>query len=453
MGNKGSIDKKTNGNLSISCISSDKEEISSHLSEYLSHHQISKAILYEDEGEEILSEEIINFKYSSFPRIYSTLNHSLLFSINTDKWFLYDLYRKDIRELNDVLYVAQFNSTSTECHVMKDKMSISFGGKTMTLDCEIETIQAGGDQCWVMTKDQKVYLFGNQRSSTNIMKGNLLNRDTLDGIKGLNKNSRIVSIGCGFFFSMFLFENGTVLGVGQSNSEKTRGAYLDWRIIDVPKMKTMSCGSNHTVGVSYSNELYFWGTCSWTNGDGKLVKKKIGMGDLVWYNASAGGFYSVASSSEGVFFFQTSLNRPKMITRTQNIILDPLPNNQHIYFLKDWKPNQIKRIHTTYSSAFIVPFNGDIVIVSIADYQDYSAISLLEEFCGTQKIFFPLSANGKPRLVWSKENHLHWSVYFRHIVLFIFLYFKRMNLLKKYSSPFPKVLIIEIIKLISKNYY
>ena len=40
---------------------------------------------------------------------------------------------------------------------------------------------------------------------------------------------------------MILFENGLVLGIGQENKERSIKKMNGWRLIDAPKMKTISC--------------------------------------------------------------------------------------------------------------------------------------------------------------------------------------------------------------------
>jgi alpha-tubulin suppressor-like RCC1 family protein len=78
----------------------------------------------------------------------------------------------------------------------------------------------------------------------------------LDSLK-IIKHQKLVAISSGFFFSMFLFSNGVVLGLGQQNDEEINKDYNHscWRVIDCPKMKTISSGSNHTIGITFENQL------------------------------------------------------------------------------------------------------------------------------------------------------------------------------------------------------
>jgi hypothetical protein len=133
--------------------------------------------------------------------------------------------------------------------------------------------------------------------------------------------------------------------------------------------------------------------------------------------------------------------------------MEPFKGNKYIYFINDWKPDEIERIHCTYSAAFIVPKKGDIIIVQFKDYKDYQVIEKIKKFAGEKKIIFPISPNGKNFPYWSKDNHNMWSDGFKKIVLSLMVIFHVKNKEKKMSFVFPKVLIYEIIKIISIYQY
>ena len=80
---------------------------------------------------------------------------------------------------------------------------------------------------------------------------------------------------------MFLFSNGVVVALGQENDEKLNTLYEhnSWKIIDCPKMKTISCGSNHTIGITFDNKLALWG-----NNASKICEDKKNPGYVVIFS-------------------------------------------------------------------------------------------------------------------------------------------------------------------------
>ena len=203
--------------------------------------------------------------------------------------------------------------------------------------------------------------------------------------------------------------------------------------------------------------------------------------EIKFYNASAGGFYSMVSSDRGIFYLGRSC--PNVIEKNKNEVFnETYKNNPSVYLVSPLLPHQIQRIVTTYSSAFIHKTDGnkkkilqkkkkkkckknffkickknfiigDIIIVGTEDYKDYSAIDEILNFYSkngdNQKLEFPISGNSR-MMGWSKENHIHFSKDFQQIVWIVLLCFKSIN---KQKNILNKYITVEILSLLSKHYY
>ena len=180
-----------------------------------------------------------------------------------------------------------------------------------------------------------------------------------------------------------------------------------------------------------------------------LFKKDVGVDDIIWYNASAGGYYSIASSNKGLYYLTTKQN-PEMITRKETKRLDSISSNQKIYFLGEILPSDIERIYTMYAAAFIFLKKEEPFIVSLGDFKNYSVFDDLFNFVSKENLILPLSGNGRNFLNWSKENHVNYPQTFRRKVFVLFLVFQFLNKKNFFNNlKFPKVLIFEIVKIFS----
>ena len=111
----------------------------------------------------------------------------------------------------------------------------------------------------------------------------------------------------------------------------------------------------------------------------------------------------------------------------------------------DWKPAEIKQIVTMYCAAILFSRKNEIIVAATADITDYSVIkTIIDTAGGVEYLQFGRSGNFRV-LEWSKENHCHFPNKFqRGVVAFFFA-------MKNFPVKVPRVLIIEIIKLLALN--
>eukprot|EP01091_Cochliopodium_minus_P000792 TRINITY_DN106_c0_g1_i1.p1 TRINITY_DN106_c0_g1~~TRINITY_DN106_c0_g1_i1.p1 ORF type:complete len:420 (+),score=81.90 TRINITY_DN106_c0_g1_i1:21-1280(+) len=392
----------------------------------------------------------INISRQGYPSICSSISHSITFKTNKG-WSRIDHDRNEIKNLDKEKPLFVFLSNSKTIY-LKDKRNASLDTLTITTSSDINFVQAGGTQCWLMTTNNDVYLLGNQESCESIGNDGKLRKEEIPLFDNHTELPTIVSIGTGFYYSMFLFKGGTVLGVGQENSERNEPLSNGWRKIKAPKMKTISCGSNQTLGVSFEEELVMWGSGAanyTTNGENPGVINIDPMVKYKWYNAACGGFYSVAISDQGVFWFGDE-EQPEVVTKSKNYKAEANAFKQHVYKISNILPKDIERLYTTYNACFIIPKEGDWTIAyHNGEFTSYQAVELILDHCGNSSLLIPLSGNSLFEMNWTKENHYQWPGKFRKTSYYVLLAFKRLNIENHFSYLIPKVIVLEFIKFLS----
>lgn len=71
--------------------------------------------------------------------------------------------------------------------------------------------------------------------------------ERMDGLD-IHPNRKVVAFAAGYYYCMLLLSSGKVIRYGQVNSEPFIGQGY-FTVIDCPvRIKSLACGSNHTVG-------------------------------------------------------------------------------------------------------------------------------------------------------------------------------------------------------------
>jgi hypothetical protein len=126
----------------------------------------------------------------------------------------------------------------------------------------------------------------------------------------------------------------------------------------------------------------------------------------------------------------------------------------NIYKVSDLLPSEIKMIYTTYATTVIYTYDPEkiILLCDTSEHTSFEAVETILNTIGKHDYFIPFSGNCNPlHKSWSKENHYLYPPKFREQTRTIFLIFKLLNSEKKFSSIFPKVLLLEIIRFSSYN--
>eukprot|EP01091_Cochliopodium_minus_P002109 TRINITY_DN12000_c0_g1_i1.p1 TRINITY_DN12000_c0_g1~~TRINITY_DN12000_c0_g1_i1.p1 ORF type:complete len:405 (+),score=72.31 TRINITY_DN12000_c0_g1_i1:45-1217(+) len=388
--------------------------------------------------------------YSSLPHTYSTLNSNFMIGFDDFTWHIFDHYtHKSGNE--EKLYSMQ----ACNAKLSENKKDLLIGGKIIETK-GIEIGQGGSGQYWAISKDQtEIFFFGNQQG-VEIQKEYEFDPSIFQSF--FSMETKVIGVGVGYYYTMILFENGRVFSSGQENQETNKQDLGNWREVDCPPMKNITCGSNHTVGVSRQGDLVAWG-CRLQNLIGNSNPGLIDVGfDHEWYNTSSGGLFFIGVSNKGIYFFDLNENSPMEFCKRRKKKYEK--SEKGIYLISTISPEEIRRIHSTYYKAVIIPKTLDpFVISSSSSYREHNEFEIfddLKKLCNTKnsKLLFPVSPTGRSFLVWKKENHVHWSHSFRAKVFQSLITFKIVNTHNLIGvRPIPKVLLFEIIKFVSVGSY
>ena len=126
---------------------------------------------------------------------------------------------------------------------------------------------------------------------------------------------------------------------------------------------------------------------------------------------------------------------------------------QYSYKVSDLKASEIKLLMTTYNTAVIFTENTEdwTLLSHNKEYSSFFGFQSIIDLSKDKPLLFPFSGNSNSILIWSKEKHFLFSQKFKELVYVVLLCFRHLNSSKTLSSIFPKVIIFELLKIVSKS--
>ena len=173
-----------------------------------------------------------------------------------------------------------------------------------------------------------------------------------------------------------------------------------------------------------------------TRNDNKVIFPES-FGEVKCYNVGCTGWETVVSTNKGIIYIgsQTSLYLNGKQSEEISIKNEKNFNLISLLFL----PQQIKHVFCTYNSFHIFDFNGN-VISGKESFNFYSKIDL-------KSVSFLPTFNTRS-FQWTKELHKSFPLRFKSMVFCFLLCMKT----RSKNIFVPKVLLVEIIKILSKSY-
>eukprot|EP01091_Cochliopodium_minus_P017498 TRINITY_DN687_c0_g1_i1.p1 TRINITY_DN687_c0_g1~~TRINITY_DN687_c0_g1_i1.p1 ORF type:complete len:378 (-),score=89.94 TRINITY_DN687_c0_g1_i1:103-1236(-) len=301
---------------------------------------------------------------------------------------------------------------------------------THTFDKNVDKIFTGSTMCFILMEDSSIFAFSRPRySSTNKIPNEICEfkiPTNFESLKGEDPNGNVSFISGGYYFAMIVLKNGKVLRIGQRNKEPILEEKDGFAVLDLPFVpKIVASGSNITSMICTDNKLWFLGS---------TFTFPESLGEVECYNLGCTAADTIISTNKGILYNGTrgenfyDREGKKHETETHgNFIL-----------VSKALPKDIQHVFCTYSSFHIFLKDGKVIHSNnFKDLQNLKAGSFN---------FLPCF-NGYNHL-WSIQTHQFFSSSFKKVVFNFVLSMKRFS----QKTKVPKVLLIEIIKFLSKYY-
>jgi hypothetical protein len=124
----------------------------------------------------------------------------------------------------------------------------------------------------------------------------------------------------------------------------------------------------------------------------------------------------------------------------------------HISKISDLQPHEIHLIYSTYSTTVIYAKDPEktILVCDSSEHISFEAIDQIYKKIDNQPFFIPFSGNCNPLTkIWKKETHHLYPSIFRDATFSFLMCCKLINSERKFGAIIPKVLLLEIIKLMA----
>uniref|UniRef100_A0A7S2RS85 Rab-GAP TBC domain-containing protein n=1 Tax=Mucochytrium quahogii TaxID=96639 RepID=A0A7S2RS85_9STRA len=154
-----------------------------------------------------------------------------------------------------------------------------------------------------------------------------------------SRDEPIVSVVCGWAFTLLLGANGTVRAFGagkdgQCGTENVKDQYVPVPVVELEgkNIVQISCGYHHAIAISADGSIYTWGT----GGEGQLgqgkeckfsaAPKRIGNVKFKAASAVAGQFHSLCIALDGQLYgWGSNLHGAVQQSREKDILWNPKP--------------------------------------------------------------------------------------------------------------------------------